>query len=176
MKFKTNNVTGKKPKILFWGGKNKMKEKDLKVLSFFRNNARTSLTKLSKQTRVPVSTIFDRLKDFESSKIISKHTSIVDFKLIGYNIRTQILLKVDKTNKEEVKKFLEKNQNINNVYRISNGYDFLIEGVFKNLDDLDVFARRLEDFKITDKKEFFVMEDIKREEFLCYGKTLNFLD
>lgn len=150
-----------------------MKEKDLKVLGHFRNNSRTSLTKMSRDTKVPVSTIFDRLKEYEKSNLIKKHTSLIDFKKLGFNVRAQILIAVNRSNQEDIKEFLCKNININNVLRISNGFDFLVEAIFKSLEELDRFSRKLDEFELKEKQEFFVMEDLKREEFLCYNKALN---
>lgn len=150
-----------------------MKEKDLKVLGHFRRNSRISLTKMSRDTKVPVSTIFDRLKEYEKSNLIKKHTSLIDFKKLGFNVRAQILIASNRHSQENIKEFLCKNQNINNVFRISNGFDFLVEAIFKSLDELDKFSRKLDEFELKEKQEFFVMEDLKREEFLCYNKALN---
>ncbi len=150
-----------------------MKEKDLRVLGHFRNNSRTSLTKLSRDTNVPVSTIYDKLKEYEKNNLISKHTSLIDFKQLGYNVRAKILIRAHKDKKDSLQRFLVKHKNVNNVFRISNGYDFLIETIFRGLEELDKFTRQLEDFDFQEKQEFFVMEDLKREEFLTYRKNLN---
>jgi len=143
-----------------------LKEKEIKMLGFFRNNSRTSLTKLSKLTKIPVSTIFDKLKEYESIKLIRKHTALLDFKKLGYDIRTQILITADRTSREDLQKFLLKHKKINTIFRINNGYDFLIEAIFKNMEELDTFTKSLEVFNLKEKKEFFIMEDIKREEFM----------
>jgi DNA-binding Lrp family transcriptional regulator len=149
-----------------------MKEKDLAVLTYFRTNSRTSLTKLSRDTKVPVSTIYDRLKEYEKSNLIKKHTSLIDFKMLGFNVRSQILICADKLRKDELQRFLCKHPNVNNILRISNGFDFLVEAIFKNLEELDVFSRQIDEFEVKEKQEFFVMEDLKREEFLSYNNNL----
>ena len=144
-----------------------LKEKELNLLSYFRNNARISLTKLSRMTNIPVSTIYDKLKDYERKKLIKKSTAIIDFRKLGYEIRNQILISAKKDNKEELQKFLIKHPKVNTIYRINNGYDFLIETVFKNMNEMDEFMRSLDAFEPIQKKEFFIMEDLKREEFLA---------
>ena len=145
---------------------NKLNQKDLKILAHLRKDARMPLTKMSKKIQVPVSTIFDRLKMSESS-IITKHTSLLDFTKLGYHTHANIAIKVDSEHKEELKKYLIKHQSTNSVYKINNGYDFLIEGVFKHIKNMEEFIDDLEKrFKITDKKFFFVIEDLKKEEFM----------
>ncbi|MBR9691938.1 winged helix-turn-helix transcriptional regulator, partial [Candidatus Woesearchaeota archaeon] len=72
-----------------------MNKKDLKIIAYLRQNARMPLTKMSRKTQIPVSTIFDRLKMNENSLIV-KHTSLLDFSKLGYNTRANITLKVDR--------------------------------------------------------------------------------
>lgn len=140
--------------------------KELQMLSYLRKNARVRLTTVSKKTGVPVSTLFDRLKQIEE-KYIRKHASLLDYSKIGYNVRGNILIKIEREEKEKIKEFLLKHQNINSLYKINDGYDYMIEGIFKEIKELDDFLETMEDrFKIRDKKVFFIVEDLKKEEFL----------
>ena len=109
-----------------------MNKKDLKILAYLRNDARMPLTKMSRKTNIPVSTIFDRLKLSENQLII-KHTSLINFSKLGYHTRANITLRVDKEDKEAVKEFLIKNHLVNSVYKINNGFDFMVEGIFKQI-------------------------------------------
>jgi len=149
-----------------------LKDKELKLLSFFRNNSRTSLTRMSRLTKIPVSTIFDKLKEYEASDLIRKHTSLLDFKKLGYDIKTQLLINSGKDSRDSLQKFLVQHPKVNTVFRINNGYDFLVEAIFRNMKELDDFTRTLDEYNPTEKKEFFVMEDIKREEFLSNRANL----
>ena len=79
-----------------------LKEREMQLLSRFRTDARTSLTDMSKQTKIPVSTIFDKLRHYEDNNIIKKHTSLIDFKKLGYDIKTQILITANKEDKEKL--------------------------------------------------------------------------
>jgi len=70
-----------------------LKGRERLLLSHFRRNARESLTTISRETRVPVSTIFDKLKHYER-QFIRKHTTLVDFSKLGYMTRANVMLKV----------------------------------------------------------------------------------
>ncbi len=143
-----------------------MNKKDLKILSELRQNARMSLTKMSKKTQIPVSTIFDRLK-LNEKNIIIKHTSLLDFNKLGYNTRANITIKVNKEDKETLKQHLIRHHQINSVYKINNGFDFMVEGIFKHIIEMEDFLEQLEQkFNIIDKKSFFIIEDLKREAFM----------
>jgi len=143
-----------------------MNPKDLKIIAYLRKDARIPLTRLSRKTNIPVSTIFDRLKAKEEDVIV-KHTSLLDFGKLGYYTRANIALRVDRDDKDKLKEHLLKNPSVNSVCRINNGYDFMIEGVFKQIKDMEEFLDQLENrFKILDKKTFFIIEDLKKEEFM----------
>ena len=143
-----------------------LSKKDFLLMSFLRKNSRQRLTKMSKQTKVPVSTIYDKLKVFEKG-IIQKHTSLIDFSKLGFNARANIMLKVKRENREELKKDLMQCNNINTVYKINTGFDFMVEGVFRNIKDMEDFLEKLDDrFEIKERKVFYIIEDLKREGFL----------
>ena len=143
-----------------------MHPKDLKIIAFLRKDARIPLTKLSKKTHIPVSTIFDRLKAKERDVIV-KHTSLLDFNKLGYHTRANIAVRVERDDKDKLKDHLLKNASVNSVCRINNGYDFMIEGVFKQIKDMEEFFDVLENkFRILEKKTFFIIEDLKKEEFM----------
>jgi DNA-binding Lrp family transcriptional regulator len=147
-------------------------KKDLLLLSYLRNNARESLTKLSKKTGIPISTIFDRLKAYEKD-FICNHVTLIDFSRLGYGAKVQIMIKVEKERRAEIKMHLMKNQFVNSAYKINNGYDFLIEGIFKDIGALQEFIENLEErFNINEKQVFFVIEDIKKEKFLADTQLL----
>ncbi len=142
-----------------------LKNKDILLMMYFRKNARENLTKISRYTHIPVSTIFDKLRDFEK-ELIKKHTSIIDFKKLGFDIKVTMLFRINKDSRVEFREFLMTNENINSVSRINNGYDYMIEAVFRDMNDLQRFTEMLERFRIEQKQELFVLEDLKRESFL----------
>ena len=139
--------------------------RDMLLMTFFRRNARENLTQISRLTRIPVSTIFDKLHDFER-ELIQKHTTLVNFKKLGFDIRVNILFKVARDSREEFKEFLMGNEHVNSVFRVNNGYDYMMEGIFRDMADLQRFTEMLDRFNIEAKQELFVLEDLKRESFL----------
>lgn len=149
-----------------------MKNKDLQLLSRLRANARETLTKMSRKTHIPVSTIFDRLKMHERG-IIQKHTSLIDFQQLGFTTRATVIIKTDKKDRDGMRDYLTMHQNINSLYKINNGYDYLIEAVFKNIKELEEFIEELEErYKIKSRQVYYIIEDIVREEFLSNPNTL----
>lgn len=144
-----------------------LSKKELLLMAYLRQNARETLTKLSRKTNVPISTIYDKLKQYEND-IIKKHTSLLDFNRLGYTTRATIMLKVDKEIKMDIREFLTNSRSINSIFKINNGFDFLLEGIFKEIKELEDFLDRLDEkFKIKNKQVYYIIEDIKREGFMA---------
>ena len=139
-------------------------KKDMQIITALRQNARESLTKISRNTGIPVSTIFDKIKD---NPLITKSTCLLDFNQLGFNTRAKATIKVERETREELRQYLSKHQNVNSLYKINSGYDFLIEVVFRNIKDLEEFMEHIRDrFKIIEDNVFYILEDIRREEFM----------
>lgn len=144
------------------------------IITNLRNNARESLTAISKRTRIPVSTIFDKLKE-RVNGVIKKPTILLDFQKLGYSTVSMLLLKVNKEHKEQLRNNLSKCFNVNTIYKINNGYDFIAEVVFKNMQEQEKFIEKLEEnYDITEIKTFFIVEEVKKEEFFSGTKILNY--
>ncbi len=143
-----------------------MNNKDFQIMAHLRMNSRESLTSMAKKINLPISTIYDRLK-MQEKEVIKKHTCLLDFSYLGFNAKANVMLRADKAERDSLKQFLIRHPNVNSAYKISNGYDFLLEVVFRNIKDLEDFVEALESkFSIRDKQVYFVVEDIKKEEFL----------
>jgi len=149
-----------------------MRKKDLIIMSHLRQNCRTQITALSKKTGIPVSTIFDRIK-LNAAGLIQRHTALVDFSMLGFNCRAYLLVKAGKKDKETLKEHLSKCFNVNNLYKVNNGYDFMAQFVCKDLKQMEEFLDQLEQkFVIKSKEVHYIIEDLCREAFLSDPQTL----
>ncbi|MBT4174215.1 Lrp/AsnC family transcriptional regulator [archaeon] len=143
-----------------------MQKEKLLILSLLRENARTPLTKISKKTRVPISTLHEIVKN-DMKGMIQKTTILLDYDKMGYSARANMLIKVKKDKRVSLKNYLKKLPHTNNIQSISNGYDFMAEFIFRDFKKMELFFEELEDkFEILDKKKFYIMEEIKREGFV----------
>lgn len=143
-----------------------LKLKERQLLAYFRKNARLALTQISRQTGMPVSTIFDKLRRYEG-KVITKHASLLNFTNLGYGARAKVFLKTPAENRQRLGSYLKVHPSINNVYRINNGYDYLAEVVFKTVQELEAFLEVLElEVGVTDKAVHYIIDEVAREQFM----------
>jgi len=150
-----------------------MKKKDILFLAYLRKDARETLTTISRKTSVPISSLYDKLRSLEKD-IITKHTTIIDFSKLGYLCRANIILKVEIEDRDLAKNYLLCNENVNSLFKINNGYDFMVEGVFKHIKEMEDFLELFErKFKVLNKNVYYVIEDLKRESFLGEPELIN---
>jgi len=150
------------------------RKNEMLLISYLRRNSREQLTDIGRKTGIPISTLFDMLG--KTTKIV-KNTCVLDFMSMGYSIRATIVLKVDVGQREDLKNFLLKHPNLNCLQKINNGYDFMLEVVYKELKDLEGFTDCLDKkFNIIEKKVYYVIEDIARERFLSDPKMLTMFE
>ncbi len=146
--------------------------KDMIVLANLRQNARERLTKLSRQTSIPVTTLYNRIKYFDSS-VVTKHTTLLNFAKLGFNTRAMVIMRVKKDMRDKAREFLESHKSVNNFYRINNGFDFMVEVIFREVKDVELFVELIEDHIGVERSAVhYVIDDIKRENFLSSPEYL----
>jgi DNA-binding Lrp family transcriptional regulator len=142
-----------------------LNKKSLALLSCLRKNSREKLTKISRHTQIPISTLFDNLKALQG-KVITRNTVLLDFSQLGFHAQAHVFVKVDRNSTDQFLKHLICNENTNNVHKVNGKWDFVLETVHKNLRDLDKFLEGLEtQYGIQDKEIHYLVCDVKREGF-----------
>lgn len=144
----------------------KINQDDIKILSYIRNNARESIVQISKQTNIPQSTVYQKLQQYQQY-LIKKHTCLFDFKKLGFPTRAHIAIKVNKSDRMNLLEFIQGKPNINSAYKVNHDFDFMLECIFKNYEELKLFVEDLEEkFDIGRKQVHQLHECIKKETFL----------
>lgn len=143
----------------------KITKKDLSLLRCLRENSRMSLTEMSRKTGIAISTLHDRLR-LQKNNIHVKHTTLVDFDKLGFPTRAQIFLKAPLESRLRLQDYLAIHSQVNNVFKSNNKYDFIIEGVFSEVSELDFFLEDLERrFSGLSYDSHLIVKDVLREGF-----------
>ncbi len=141
-------------------------KKELLIINQLRKNARETLTNISKTTKIPISTIYEKIRANEK-KLIIKHTALINFSQLGFNARAKIMMKSTRDSRDELRSYLMLNENVNSLYKINNGYDYMIECIFINMKDLEDFLENIDEkFDLEKKEIYYIIDDLKRETFL----------
>ncbi len=124
-------------------------KKDILVLEALKQNARLSSQEISRITRIPITTVHNRIKKLEKLGIIKSYTVVLDHKKLGKEIAAYILITVDyKLLKEkgitqhDLAKLLAKNELIEEVAILTGGSDIIIRIRVGNIEQLDYFVTK----------------------------------
>lgn len=143
-----------------------MDDKDLLIIRQLRKNARQSLTKISEETGIPITTVHDRIKLHEK-RIIRKHAALVNFTEMGFQGRAHIALKTQKDQRAMLKNYLAGHKNINSLYVINYNFDFLAEVIFRDAKEVNAFVDELnQKFSITAMQIHQIIDEFQKEVFL----------
>lgn len=143
-----------------------MKESDKKIIQHLRANARNSLTTISRETGVPTSTVFTKIKEFEDY-IITGYVALMDFSILGYHNRHKTAIKLGQGQQQEFEEYAKEHKNVNSLYEIDGGYHYMIETVHKNIKEYLNFLGELKNkFAIEEEKQYQIIREIKREAFV----------
>jgi DNA-binding Lrp family transcriptional regulator len=122
---------------------------------------------MSRETRIPVSTIFDKIRTYKETGLIRKNTAIVSFERFGYNTKALIFFSAQREDKSKLAQILQNNPNVNSLLKINSGWDLMAEVIFPNYKEIEDFLETIEEqVTLKDKKVFYIIDELKKEEFL----------
>jgi DNA-binding Lrp family transcriptional regulator len=143
----------------------KIAKKDIALLKLLRENSRLTLTQISRKTKIPISTLYDRLRLLEKNKVV-RHTTLVDFSKFGFTTKVHFLFKAPSNMRKPLQSFLEEHSCINSIYETADEFSLFAEGIFKNMSSAQQFKNMLESkFMNIESKSRFIVRNLKQESF-----------
>ena len=140
--------------------------KDLEIIAHLRKNARQKVTAISRSVKIPVTTIYDKIRSHER-KFIRKHTTLLDFSKLGLHTHAAVAIKVDRKARDQMQSYLMDHPGVNTLYKTNPTPDFVAEVIFPSALELQDFTEYLESqFLGTEISVFNVVEELKKESFL----------
>ena len=109
--------------------------------------------------------VFDKLKT--TTPFVQKYTTLIDFQPLGFATRAMVVLKVKKTNREEVAHFIQHSKSVNSAFKINNGCDYILDVLCRDMKELEDFLEYLsEQYKVEKHQVYYILEILKQEDFL----------
>lgn len=149
--------------------------KDAEIIAQFRKNARRKITEISKEINIPATTIYDKVAMNEKKGLFRRHVTIIDFNKLGMFYKQHIVIKTGKQNKRELEEFLLTHPNINSLYKLNLGSDFLVETIFRSLDEFERFIENIEKLGSCDVQVNQIAEELRKESFLSNPDDLRLI-
>jgi len=144
-----------------------LNEKDTQILTVLKDNAKLTTSQISKLTRIPITTIHNRIKKLEKERIIKNYTLNLDYEKLGKPLKAYILVSVTplshkKLSQEDIGKKIKSYENVETVDIVTGATDLLVQVRAENMKELNQFiTNKLRNIEDIDKTEtMMVLEEI----------------
>ncbi|MBS1266115.1 MAG: putative HTH-type transcriptional regulator [Candidatus Woesearchaeota archaeon] len=139
-------------------------EKDRKIIQALKQDSSRTTSKISKLTKIPITTVHNRIKKLEKNNIISGYTIQLNHELLGEDILVYILVSVKYTTKEmsqeKIAKRIKQNKCVEEVNIITGDNDMMVKARFNSISNLNKFITNdLRNIKGVDKTKTLVVLD-----------------
>ncbi len=116
---------------------------DISILRLLTRDCNLSIREISRLVQKSPTTIAKKLQRLREMKIIERCEAILNYKKLRYGVMALILINVEGAHIEDVEKMLSKEPNVRAVYDITGEFDVAIIVLFRDMDELDRFVKRL---------------------------------
>ena len=138
----------------------KLTKSDQKLLMHLRQDGRKRVTRIADEERIPVTTVYDRLR-CHTGKTIRRITSLLDFSDLGYGCIVHIVAQQIQPGLREL---LLSQPNVNSLYRVNGSQRFRADCIFTDRLQQHRFLEDLQ--RHADIQVFEEIEELRREAFL----------
>lgn len=134
-------------------------DKDKKILNLLADNARMNSNEIYKETKIPQTTVYNRIKKLESDGVIEKFTIKLNKKLIGKGLSAYIFCTIsyrtstgEKISQPRVARQIKTLSEVDEVSIVTGETDLIIKVSVANVDALNSFVvKKLRDIEGVEK-------------------------
>ncbi len=142
-----------------------LNEIDIKLLKMLASNARASLREIARSLGIAVSTVHTRLQRLVKEGVIRKFTIYPDYMQLGFPVTAVILVDVEGGMIEEVANKLREEHNLVAVYDVTGDYDLVLIGKFRDIDELNMFLKKLNKMRAINRTVTSVVLKVIKEDY-----------
>ena len=124
-----------------------------RIINALIKDPRKSYRELSKEARVSIATISNKLKLLAKKEIIKGYTALIDYDALDYELHVMINIKVSQGKAEAVEKKLFNNQHVTAIYNTTGDFDILVIARFKTRRSLDNYLKQIQAFEFVERTQ-----------------------
>ncbi len=117
---------------------------DVKILEVLQENARVSISELSKQVNLSLSAVSERLKKLENSNIIEQYTTVLNSAAMEKDLSVIMMISMDDpADAAQFSKLVNEYDEILECHYITGEYDYVLKITTKNTSTLETLMNRI---------------------------------
>lgn len=139
-------------------------EKDMRILTILKESSDLTTSQISKKTRMPITTVHNRIKKLKKLGIIKNYTLNINFEKIGKPLKAYILITVDqgKLSQSQMGKHIRAIDSVESVDIVTGNTDILAQVRVKDMHELNnLITEKIRKIDGIDKTQtLMVLEEI----------------
>ena len=121
---------------------------DVKILEVLQDNARVSISELSKQVNLSLSAVSERLKKLENSNIIEQYTTVLNPAAMEKELSAIMMISMeDPSDTVEFRRLVQELDEILECHYITGTYDYVLKITTKNMATLELLMNKIKSIK-----------------------------
>ncbi len=155
----------------------KLKKKDKCILRALVGNGRLSYSELGRRCGISRQVAFEHVKKLSVEGVIKDFSVCLDADKLGFSFEAYVLLiaKPEEYLRKELSEFLSRSKNVKKIQLLFGRFDFFLELLFRDKDEMTEFIRRMHSFGAVERTETFIvyqtMKDMPEDPFLdCFSE------
>jgi len=142
-----------------------MNQSEKEIMKHIRQGKKLNISAIARELNLPISTVADKLKRIEE-KYVTKRSSLLDYKSLGYTAHHIIAIKSGAQQKNEILDFLKQQKCVNSIYHTNSNFSFLIEIVCKDSFHFINWIEQLKSKFQLELQPFQILKIEERERFM----------
>ncbi len=116
----------------------KLDEKDMAIVEILKKDSSLSEKKIAKQTRIPMTTVHNRLKKLKASGAIEQYTVKLNYEKLGKPMVAFVRFKIiNQANHQKVFEEVKNTPGIHEVAMITGEFDIMFKARVSGMDELN---------------------------------------
>ena len=117
---------------------------DKKIINMLQENARATISEMSKKISVSLPAISDRVKKLEASGIIKQYTAIINPEKVNKGFGAMVFASIcDEDHEQDFLDYVEGNSAVKECYFVTGPFQYCMKVFTESLADLKGFIRRI---------------------------------
>jgi DNA-binding Lrp family transcriptional regulator len=137
----------------------KLKKKDKCILRALLENGRFSYSELGRRCGISRQVALEHVKRLSDERVVKGFSVSLDAEKLGFAFQAYMLMiaKPEGTLREELIAFLQKSNHVLRIQLLFGRFDFFLELMFKDKDEMTAFLRALQSFDAVERTETFIV-------------------
>lgn len=124
---------------------------DKEIINILITDSTLSYRKISKEVKVSVATVMNRVNKLKKEGIIKRYTTIIDYDKIGFDVEVLVEIRISKGKLFEIEKRIGIHPNVFAVYDLTGDFDAAILARFKNRRSMDNFLKKIQTYDFVER-------------------------